>query len=45
MTVQTNGVGDLDAAVADLTAMVGRFAGGTSTVVIADRRQPIAELE
>lgn len=45
VTVQANGVGDLDAAVADLTAMLGRFAGGTSSVTIADRRQPLAELD
>lgn len=45
VTVQANGVGDLDAAVVDLTAMLGRFAGGTSSVAVADRRQPVVELD
>ncbi|KAB2873013.1 MAG: hypothetical protein F9K43_06780 [Bauldia sp.] len=45
VTIQSNGVGDLEAAVADLTAMLGRFAGGTSSVTVADRKAPVAELD
>lgn len=44
VTVQSNGEGDLDAAVADLGDLVGRFAGGTTRVTIADRRQPLFSL-
>ena len=44
VTVQSNGEGDLDAAVADLGDLVGRFAGGTVRVTIADRRQPLVSL-
>ena len=36
ITVQANGWGDLDAAVADLTSLVARFAGGTCRVGRAD---------
>ena len=45
VTVQSNGVGDLDAAVADLRAMLGRFAGADTDVTIADRMRPFAEVE
>jgi DNA/RNA-binding domain of Phe-tRNA-synthetase-like protein len=41
ITVQANGWGDLDAAVADLTALVGRFAGGTCRVAVADAAAPV----
>jgi len=44
VTVQWNGVGDLDAAVADLRAMLGRFANADTSVTIADRMRPFAEL-
>ncbi|HWA81956.1 MAG TPA: phenylalanine--tRNA ligase beta subunit-related protein [Fimbriimonadaceae bacterium] len=44
VTVQMNGEGDLDAAVADLIDLVGRFCGGKGTVAIADRNRPIAEI-
>ncbi len=40
ITVQTNGVGDLDAAVADLTDLVGRFAGGATKATVVDRMRP-----
>jgi DNA/RNA-binding domain of Phe-tRNA-synthetase-like protein len=36
ITVQANGWGDLDAAVADLTALITRFTGGDWRVVVAD---------
>jgi DNA/RNA-binding domain of Phe-tRNA-synthetase-like protein len=45
VTVQFNGVGDLDAAVADLRALIGRFTGGETLVTIADRRDPVIEIE
>jgi DNA/RNA-binding domain of Phe-tRNA-synthetase-like protein len=41
ITVQANGCGDLDAAVADLTELVGRFAGGRCRVAVADAATPI----
>jgi len=40
ITVQSNGEGDLDAAVADLIGLVQRFCGGEGRAVIADHRQP-----
>jgi DNA/RNA-binding domain of Phe-tRNA-synthetase-like protein len=45
ITVQTNGTGDLDAAVADLSALIGRFTGGETAFAIADRRNTIVEVE
>jgi DNA/RNA-binding domain of Phe-tRNA-synthetase-like protein len=45
VTIQSNGVGDLDAAVADLRAMLGRFTGAETSVTIADRTWPFAEVE
>ena len=45
VTVQVNGVGDLDAAVADLRAMLGRFTGADTSVTVADRIRPFAELD
>ncbi|MCB1502377.1 MAG: hypothetical protein KDK07_21785 [Bauldia sp.] len=44
VTVQANGAGDLEAAVADLTAMLGRFTGADTQVTIADRMRPFAPL-
>jgi DNA/RNA-binding domain of Phe-tRNA-synthetase-like protein len=44
VTIQMNGEGDLDAAVADLEALVRRFCGGSVTVGIADRGHPSAEI-
>jgi DNA/RNA-binding domain of Phe-tRNA-synthetase-like protein len=40
VTVQANGWGNLDAAVADLTALIGRFTGGTCRVAVADAAAP-----
>ena len=44
ITVQTNGAGDLDAAVADLTDLIGRFASGTTKVTVVDRMRPYTKL-
>ena len=44
ITVQANGWGDLDAAVADLTDLVARFAGGRCRTVVADAGKPVAVL-
>jgi DNA/RNA-binding domain of Phe-tRNA-synthetase-like protein len=44
ITVQMNGVGDLDAAIGDLTDLVGRFAGGTTRVTVVDRMRPYINL-
>jgi DNA/RNA-binding domain of Phe-tRNA-synthetase-like protein len=43
VTIQTNGEGDLDAAVADLEGLIRRFCGGSITVAIVDRDRPAAE--
>lgn len=45
LTVQSNGEGNLDAAVADLVDLIQRFCGGTGKVAIADRAQPVVEIE
>ncbi len=45
VTIQSNGVGDLDAAVADLIDLIARFSGGTARVTIADRRRPFISLD
>jgi DNA/RNA-binding domain of Phe-tRNA-synthetase-like protein len=45
VTLQYNGTGDLDAAVDDLTGLIGRFTGGTTRVVVADRARPTVELD
>ncbi len=44
VTVQANGPGDLDAAVADLVALIERFCGGRTTVAVADATMPVVEL-
>lgn len=44
VTVQANGAGDLEAAVADLRAMLGRFTGADTSVTFVDRVRPFAEL-
>ncbi|MBN8994487.1 MAG: hypothetical protein J0H94_04625 [Rhizobiales bacterium] len=41
LTAQSNGEGDLDAAVADLVGLIQRFCGGTGRVAIADHKQPV----
>ena len=44
VTLQYNGAGDLNAAVADLTALIGRFAGGTTRAVVADHARPMIDI-
>ena len=44
VTVQANGAGDLDAAVADLRDLLGRFAAARTSVTIADRHRPLARV-
>jgi DNA/RNA-binding domain of Phe-tRNA-synthetase-like protein len=44
VTVQSNGAGDLDAAVADLVALIERFCGGRSTVAVADATTPVVRI-
>jgi DNA/RNA-binding domain of Phe-tRNA-synthetase-like protein len=44
VTIQGNGEGDLEAAVADLSDLIQRFCGGTTVVAIADRLHPTAEI-
>jgi DNA/RNA-binding domain of Phe-tRNA-synthetase-like protein len=44
ITVQSNGEGDLDAAVADLIGLVQRFCGGQGRATIADHQQPMVEI-
>jgi hypothetical protein len=44
ITVQSNGEGDLDAAVADLIDLVQRFCGGEGRAAIADHRQPVVTI-
>jgi DNA/RNA-binding domain of Phe-tRNA-synthetase-like protein len=44
ITVQANGWGDLDAAVADLADLIGRFATGTSRVAVAAQTAPVVRL-
>lgn len=45
VTIQSNGVGDVAAAAADLRAMLGRFTGAETSVTTVDRIRPFAELE
>ena len=40
LTIQTNGWGNLDAAVADASGLIGRFCGGRVSVAVADRNSP-----
>lgn len=42
VTLQFNGAGDFDAAVADLVDLIGRYASGRTAVAIADRSRPVA---
>ncbi|HZP19926.1 MAG TPA: phenylalanine--tRNA ligase beta subunit-related protein [Bauldia sp.] len=44
VTIQSNGAGDLDAAIADFSALAGRFFGVDCMVAVADRRRPVAEI-
>ncbi|MBN8940698.1 MAG: hypothetical protein J0H01_14460 [Rhizobiales bacterium] len=41
LTIQTNGAGDLEAAVADAVDLIGRFCGGHVTTGIADAGHPV----
>lgn len=45
VTVQANGAGDLDAAVADLVSLIDRFCGGRTTVAVADAVTPVVEIQ
>jgi len=44
VTLQYNGTGDLEAAIEDLTGLIGRFTGSTTRVAVADRARPIVEI-
>src|SRR5262249_55648319 len=44
VTIQGNGVGDLEAAVTDLRVLLGRFAAAKTLVTIADRLRPLARV-
>lgn len=44
VTLQFNGAGDLDAAVRDLSELIGRFAHGRASADIADRARPVVRL-
>lgn len=44
LTIQTNGWGELEAAVEDARALVGRFCGGTVVAAVADRNRPTVSL-
>ncbi|MGU9981320.1 B3/4 domain-containing protein [Phreatobacter sp. HK31-P] len=44
LTIQSNGWGDLDAAVADARDLIGRFCGGRIVLGIADRNNPSVTL-
>lgn len=40
VTVQSNGWGDVEAAAADLTELIGRFCGGRCRMAVAERTRP-----
>ena len=44
VTVQSNGAGDLEAAAADLSDLLQRFAGARTRVTIADRLRPLPRI-
>lgn len=44
VTLQSNGVGDLSAAIDELTGLIARFCGGICKTAIADRDRRIVEL-
>lgn len=44
LTIQSLGVGDLDAALADVCALIERFCGGRTAVTIADARAPVKDV-
>lgn len=45
VTLQSNGVGNLDAAIDDLVGLIGWFCGGKTKVVIANRDRPIVAID
>jgi DNA/RNA-binding domain of Phe-tRNA-synthetase-like protein len=44
VTLQTNGEGRLEDAVADLVDLIGRYSGGRTQIAIADRDAPLVEI-
>jgi DNA/RNA-binding domain of Phe-tRNA-synthetase-like protein len=44
VTVQSNGVGDLESAAADLCQLLERFAGAKTQTTVADRLRPLARV-
>ncbi|MCE1237747.1 MAG: hypothetical protein LWW93_15460 [Hyphomicrobiales bacterium] len=44
LTIQSLGVGDLDAALADVCDLIERFCAGRTAVTVADAREPVKEL-
>lgn len=44
LTIQSLGEGDLDAALADVCDLIGRFCAGRTAVTVADARTPFREL-
>ena len=44
VTIQANGVGDLEAAIADYSALVAEYCGGRCRVAIADQATPVVTL-
>jgi DNA/RNA-binding domain of Phe-tRNA-synthetase-like protein len=44
VTIQSNGAGNLDAALADLEDLIYRFCGGTIRATVADARSPSVEI-
>jgi DNA/RNA-binding domain of Phe-tRNA-synthetase-like protein len=45
VTVQSNGAGDVDAAVADLAALITRFCCGRTASAVADVANPTVSIE
>ncbi|MCX5515906.1 hypothetical protein C3941_05290 [Kaistia algarum] len=45
VTIQSNGVGDVEAAARDLVAWITRECGGSGRIVLAERGRPIADLD
>ena len=45
VTIQSNGAGDVEAAAADLAALIGRFCGGRARIAVADAARPVVALD
>jgi DNA/RNA-binding domain of Phe-tRNA-synthetase-like protein len=45
VTLQSNGVGDVEAAAADLAGLIGRLCGGRVRIVVADAARPVVALD